>query len=173
MKKIIVIIALMMTPLLSNAQSIVDSLEDLDGVDMVVVTKDAFQLLKKFQPKNVKSDDNEVMQAFEMINDLNEFKMFSTDNLEIASKMEKMVNNAIKSSKLTELIRIKEDDSRVKIYVKATGNKDYVSEVLMFVKGIDKKTKGMSEAMVMSLTGNIDINKMSEFTDKMVKESNK
>ena len=43
----------------------------------------------------------------------------------------------------------------------------------MFVKGIDKKTKGMSEAMVMSLTGNIDINKMSEFTDKMVKESNK
>lgn len=173
MKKIIVIIALMMTPLLSNAQSIFDSLEDLDGVDMVVVTKDAFQLLKKFQPKNVKSDDNEVMQAFEMINDLNEFKMFSTDNLEIASKMEKMVNNAIKSSKLTELIRIKEDDSRVKIYVIATGNKNYVSEVLMFVKGIDKKTKGMSEAMVMSLTGNIDINKMSEFTDKMVKESNK
>ena len=54
MKKIIVIIALMMTPLLSNAQSIFDSLEDLDGVDMVVVTKDAFQLLKKFQPKNVK-----------------------------------------------------------------------------------------------------------------------
>ena len=58
MKKIIVIIALMMTPLLSNAQSIFDSLEDLDGVDMVVVTKDAFQLLKKFQPKNVKSYDN-------------------------------------------------------------------------------------------------------------------
>ena len=53
MKKIIVIIALMMTPLLSNAQSIFDSLEDLDGVDMVVVTKDAFQLLKKFQPKKI------------------------------------------------------------------------------------------------------------------------
>jgi hypothetical protein len=41
----------------------------------------------------------------------------------------------------------------------------------MFVKGIDKKTKGMSEAMVMSLTGSIDINKMSEFTDKIVKEN--
>ncbi len=171
MKKIIVVIALIITPLLSNAQSIFDSLEDLDGVDMVVVTKDAFQLLKKFQPKNVKSSDNEVMQAFEMINDLNEFKMFSTDNIDIASKMEKMVNSAIKSSNLTELMRIKEDNSRVKIYVKATKNKDYVSEVLMFVKGIDKKTKGLSEAMVMSLTGNIDVNKMSEFTDKMVKEN--
>ena len=84
-----------------------------------------------------------------------------------------MVNSAIKGKKLTELVRIKEDDSRVKIYVKATSNKDYVSEVLMFVKGIDKKTKGMSEAMVMSLTGNIDVNKMSEFTDKMVKENKK
>lgn len=171
MKKIILIVTVILTPFLSNSQSMFDSLEDLDGVDMVVVTKDAFQLLKKFQPKSGSSSDNEVMQAFEMINDLNEFKMFSTDNLEIASKMEKMVNTAIKSSKLTELMRIKEDDSRVKIYVKATSNKDYVSEVLMFVKGIDKQTKGMSEAMVMSLTGNIDVNKMSEFTDKMVKEN--
>lgn len=163
--------AFMITPILTNAQSIFDSLEDLDGVDMVVVTKDAFQLLKKFQPKNTKSKDNDVMQAFEMINDLNEFKMFSTENADIASKMEKMVNNAIKTSKLTELMRVKEDESRIKIYVKATSNKDYVSEVLMFVKGIDKKTKGMSEAVVMSLTGNIDINKVSEFTDKMVKEN--
>lgn len=171
MKKIIVIIAFLVTPMLSNAQSIFDSLEDMDGVDMVVVTKDAFQLLNKFKPKDVKTDGNEVMQAFEMINNLNEFKMFSTDNMDIASKMEKMVNSAIKSNNLTELMRIKEDGSRVKIYVKATSNKDYVSEVLMFVKGIDKKTNGASEAMVLSLTGNIDVNKMSEFTDKMVKEN--
>lgn len=171
MKKILLVIAFLVTPLLSNAQSFFDSLEDMDGVDMVVVTKDAFQLLNKFKPKDVKTDGNEVMQAFEMIQNLNEFKMFSTDNIEIASKMEKMVNTAIKSKNLTELMRIKEDDSRVKIYVKATSNKDYVSEVLMFVKGIDKKTKGTSEAMVLSLTGNIDVNKMSEFTDKMVKEN--
>ena len=97
--------------------------------------------------------------------------MFSTNNLEIASKIEKMVNSAIKKSNLTQLMRIKENNSRIKIYVKATKNKDYVSEVLMFVKGIDKQTNGMSEAMVMSLTGNIDINKMSDFTDKIVKEN--
>ena len=155
----------------ANAQSIFDSLEDMDGVDMVIVTKDAFELLNKFKSKDIKSDGNEVMQAFEIINDLKEFKMFSTSNLEIASKMEKMVNSSIKNSNLTQLMRIKQDDSRIKIYVKATKNKDYVSEVLMFIKGIDKQTKGMSEAMVMSLTGNIDINKMSDFTDKIVKEN--
>ena len=171
MKKIIILIAFVVAPMVTSAQSLFDSLEDMDGVDMVVVTKDAFQLLKKFQPKNVKSDDNEVIQAFEMIGDLSEFKMFSTEDLDIASKMESMVNTSIKSKKLTQLMRIKEDGSRVKIYVKATSNKDYVSEVLMFVKGIDKHTKGVSEAMVLSLTGNIDINKMSEYTDKIVKEN--
>ena len=166
MKKIIVLIAFILAPMLTSAQSIFDNLEDMDGVDMVIVTKDAFELLNKFKPQNADVKENEVMQAFEMINDLNEFKMFSTSNLDIASKMEKLVNSSIKKSKLTQLMRIKQEDSRIKIYVKATKNKNYVSEVLMFVKGIDKQTKGMSEAMVMSLTGNIDINKMSEFTDK-------
>ncbi|WP_405566869.1 DUF4252 domain-containing protein [Polaribacter sp. Asnod6-C07] len=171
MKKIILLMAFIVAPMVASAQSLFDSLEDMDGVDMVVVTKDAFQLLKKFQPKDVKSDDNEVIQAFEMVGDLKEFKMFSTKDLDIASKMESMVNTSIKTKKLTQLMRIKEDGSRVKIYVKATSNKDYVSEVLMFVKGIDKHTKGVSEAMVLSLTGNIDINKMSEYTDKLVKEN--
>lgn len=171
MKKIIVIIAFIVAPMFTYAQSIFDTLEDMDGVDMVIVTKDAFELLNKFKPKSADVKDNEVMQAFEMINDLNEFKMFSTDNLEIAVKMEKMVNSEIKRSNLTQLMRIKQDDSRIKIYVKATKNKNYVSEVLMFVKGIDKQTKGVSEAIVMSLTGNIDINKMSEFTDKIVQEN--
>ena len=171
MKKIIVIIAFIVAPVFTYAQSIFDTLEDMDGVDMVIVTKDAFELLNKFKPKSADVKDNEVMQAFEMINDLNEFKMFSTDNLDIAVKMEKMVNSEIKRSNLTQLMRIKQDDSRIKIYVNATKNKNYVSEVLMFVKGIDKQTKGVSEAIVMSLTGNIDINKMSEFTDKIVQEN--
>jgi hypothetical protein len=171
MKKIIILIAFIVAPMFANAQSIFDSLEDMDGVDMVIVTKDAFELLNKFKSKDIKSDGNEVMQAFEIINDLKEFKMFSTSNLDIASKMEKMVNSSIKNSNLTQLMRIKQDDSRIKIYVKATKNKDYVSEVLMFIKGIDKESKGLSEAMVMSLTGNIDINKMSDFTDKIVKEN--
>ena len=45
MNKIIVLIALIIAPIMSNAQSYFDSLEDLNGVDMVVVTKDAFELI--------------------------------------------------------------------------------------------------------------------------------
>ena len=171
MKKILLLIALVVTPMVTSAQSFFDSLEDMDGVDMVVVTKDAFELISKF--KNVSIDDNEGMKVFQMIQELKEFKMFSTNNSSVADKMETMVNDAIKKQNLTQLMRIKEDDSRVKIYVKSTKNKDYVSEVLMFVKGISKKTNKASESVVVSLTGNIDINKMSELADTFVKESNK
>jgi len=171
MKNIFLLIALVVTPMVTNAQSFFDTLEDTEGVDMVVVTKDAFELISKF--KNVKIDDNEGMKVFKMIQDLKEFKMFSTNKVSVADKMESMVNSAIKTQNLTQLMRIKENDSRIKIYVKASKNKDYVSEVLMYIRGISKQTNQASEAVIVSLTGNIDINKMSELADTFVKEGNK
>ncbi|WP_299672616.1 DUF4252 domain-containing protein [uncultured Polaribacter sp.] len=169
MKKIIMLIAFIVAPIVTNAQSFFETLEDMDGVDMVVVTKDAFELISKF--KNVKIDDNEGMKVFQMVQELKEFKMFSTDNSLIAEKMNNMVTLAIKKQNLTELMRIKEDDSRIKIYVKSSKNKDYVSEVLMFIKGFDKKTNGIAESMIVSLTGNIDINKMSDLADTFTKKN--
>jgi len=163
MRKIILLIVLTVASMVTSAQSIFDTLEDMDGVDMVVVNKDMFELLSKFNPDKMK--DNKAMQIFAMINDLKSFKMFSTDDSFIADKMEIMTNTAIKKHNLTELMRIKEDDSRIKIYVKAIKNKEYVSEVLMFIKGIDKQSKGISKSMIMSLTGVIDITKMSDLAD--------
>ena len=163
MRKIILLIVLTVASMVTSAQSLFDTLEDMDGVDMVVVNKDMFELLSKFNPDKMK--DNKAMQIFAMINDLKSFKMFSTDDSFIADKMEVMTNTAIKKHNLTELMRIKEDDSRIKIYVKSTKNKEYVSEVLMFIKGIDKQTKGISKSMIISLTGSIDINKMSDLAD--------
>ena len=169
MNKIILLIALTVTSMVTNAQSFFDSLEDMDGVDMVVVNKDMFELLSKFGPDKMK--DNEAMQIFTMIKDLKNLKVFSTDDAIIADKMETMANSAIKKYNLTELMRIKEDDSRVKIYVKSTKNKEYVSEVLMFIKGIDKQTKGISKSMIVSLTGNIDINKLSALADTFTEKN--
>jgi len=169
MKKVILLIALVAAPVISYGQSIFDKLEDMDGVSSVIVSKDAFEILSKFNAESL--NDNEAMEVFKMIQDLNEMKMFSADKAEIAEKMETMVKSAVKSKSLTELMRLKEDDSRVWIYVKAGKNKDFVSEVLMFVKGIDKRTNGMSEAVVVSLTGNIDINKMSKIADAFAKSN--
>ncbi len=172
MKKVILIIALISTSSLIFGQSIFDKLEDLDDVSTVVVNKDAFEILLKFK---VNTDDNEAMEVFKMIQDLQELKVFSTDNASIANQMENMVKSAVSKSNLTELMRIKDKGSRVKIYVKSSKNKDFVSEVLMFVKGKGSK-KCNSESVIVSLTGSIDINKISKLADtfsKKNKDSNK
>jgi len=163
MKKLITVLIFFATSIVANAQSLFDSLEDLNGVDMVVVTKDAFELISKF--KNIAINDNEGMKVFQMIQDLEEFKMFSTRDTQVANTMEEMVNTAIKKQKLTELMRVKDEGSRVKIYVKTTKKKEYVSEVLMFVKGLSKMTNKTSEALIVSLIGTIDVNKLSELAD--------
>jgi len=168
MKKIILLIALIVVPIATHAQSFFDTLEDMDGVDVVVITKDAFEMISKF--KDVKIDDNENLKVFNMIQDLKELKVFSTEDNAIANKMDAMVKLAIKKQNLTEFMRVKSDESRVKIYMKTGKNKDYVSEVLMFVKGVNKKTKENVDSVIISLTGNIDINKMSELADTFSKD---
>lgn len=168
MKKIILIITLVITSSVFYGQSIFDKLEEMDGVSSVVISKDAFEILSKFNFE-IDEGSNEISEVFKMIDDLNEFKTFSTDKPDIAVTMEAMVKNSVKDQKMKELMRLKEDDSKVWIYVKSTSNKDLVSQVLMLVKEIDKKTNGISEAMIVSLSGSIDINKMSRLVDTFTK----
>ena len=170
MKKIILLIALAITSSISYGQSTFDKLEDMDGVMSVVISKDAFKILSKFNFES-ENDGNKMTEVFKMIENLNEFKTFSTKIPEIATQMESMVKKAVRAQKLTELMRLKEDNSKVWIYVKTTSNKDLVSEVLMLVKGIDKQTNGMSEALIVSLRGAIDINKMSTLVDTFTKNN--
>lgn len=164
MKKVIVLLTLFLTSSLAFSQSIFDKLEDLDDVSTVVVTKDAFELLKKFP--DAASGDMEVLNAAK---GLEELKVFSTENESIAADMEKMVDRAIKNANLTQLMRVKDKGSRVRIYIKSTKNKDIVSEVLMYVKNSNKEDKLSST--VISLTGEIDVNKLSEIANDYKKKS--
>ena len=170
MKKTILLIALAITSTISYGQSTFDKLEDMDGVMSVVISKNAFKILSKFNFES-ENDGNKMTEVFKMTENLNEFKTFSTKIPEIATQMESMVKKAVRAQKLTELMRLKEDNSKVWIYVKTTSNKDLVSEVLMLVKGIDKQTNGMSEALIVSLRGAIDINKMSTLVDTFTKNN--
>lgn len=171
MKKLVIVIVFLIASSVSYAQSFFDKLEYMEGVDMVVVTKDAFEMLSKFQ--DIKIEDNQTMKVFSLINYLQELKVFTTNDANNAKKMNQMVSQAIKEQKLTTLMRVKDEDTRMKIYVKTTKNKAYVSEVLMFVNGAGKESNKNVESVIISLTGRIDIQKISEITDTLVNESNK
>jgi hypothetical protein len=171
MKKILVLIALVIVPAMSFGQSMFDKLENMDVVSSFIVNKDAFQLLQKFGGDL--GGDNEAVEAFKLIQDLKELKVFKTNDTKVSKTMESMVNSAIKKSNLTELMRMKDKDARVRIYVKTGANKDFVNEVLMFVNGISRVSEGMAESVIVSLTGKIDINKLSKIANQFANDGKK
>ena len=77
----------------------------------------------------------------------------------------------LKSSSLQELMRVKDKDANVKFYIKSGKDEDHVSELLMFVTGIKNGNLEINdrkfETVLLSLTGDIDLNKIGSLTQKM------
>jgi hypothetical protein len=174
MKKIIVLIAIALISFTNYAQnSIFDKFEEMDDVTTVVVTQEAFKMLAKF-----KGGGEEGQEYLEMVQNLNSFKVFTTENPSISAEMTAITKKYLKSSKLTELMRVKDDDTNVKIYIRSGKDEDHVSELLMFVSGVGKYMKGSdspikAETVILSLTGDIDLNKISELTESHIPNSGK
>ncbi len=152
--------------MMSFAQnSIFEKYEDLDEVSTVVVTKHAFKLMGK-----VASDSPEAKSYKDMVNNLDYLAVYTTDDAKISANMLADIKKYLKSTKLSELMRIKDKDANVKIYVKDGKDENHVSELFMFITNLKDKVNingRKPEVVVISLTGNIDLNKIGELTDKM------
>lgn len=167
MKKIIFIIALAFLPFTNYAQiTTFDKFEAMNDVTSVIVNKEAFKMLSKF-----KSSSPEAKQYAEMVKDLESLKVFTTESTAIAGQMEDVVSKYLKTSKLVELMRVKDKDANVKIYIRPGKDDSHVSELLMFVNDMTNKAK--KQAVVLSLTGEIDLNKVSEITEAHIPNSGK
>ncbi len=164
--KIILFALLLSSVAISSAQnSLFEKYEDLDEVTTVVVTKYAFKLMGK-----VGSDTKEGQEYKDMVNNLDYLAVYTTDNAKVAGNMLKDVKKYLTSSKLSELMRIKDKDANVKIYVKEGKDEDHVSELFMYISSLKDKVNlnGRSpEVVIISLTGNIDLKKIGELTEKM------
>lgn len=156
-KSIFLGLVLTVLPQLSQAQSVFDKFEDMEDVKVVVVNKSAFSLMSSIGQES----DSEYLN---LIKGLSELKVFATENIAIIGQMEATVNTYLKKSNLTELMRAKDGDNTVKIYVKQSNNSNFVNELLMFINGIET---GKKQGVIVSLTGNIDLKNISKLTAKM------
>lgn len=167
MKKIILIAVMLIVSYTSFAQeSIFDKFEDMDDVTSVIVNKEAFEMLSSF-----KGNDPESQEYVKMVQNLKSLKVFTTESSAIANQMKNVVSDYLKKAKLTELMRIKDKDAHVKIYIRKGKDKNHVSELLMFVS--DLKNKADQQAVILSLTGDIDLNQISKLTNSYIPESGK
>lgn len=155
--KIILVTVMVMSGWIVSAQSQFDKFEDIDGVTSVVVTQKAFSLMSKIGSES----DDEYMQ---LIKNIESLKVFATESAEVAIQMESAAKSYLKTANLEELMRVKDGDSNVTIYVKEGKSEDFVKELFMFVKDSDKTSK---ESVIISLTGDIDLNQIAKLTEKM------
>ncbi len=156
-RNIILGAAFLMVSYISPAQSQFDRFEDIDGVSSVIVNQKAFELMSKIGAET----DQEYL---DLIKNIKTLKVFATEDAKVALQMKAEADKYIKKGTLQELMRVKDKDDNVKIYVKEGSNENYVKELFMFV---NSSSGGDHETVIISLTGNIDLRQVSKLTDKM------
>ncbi|MDO9260417.1 MAG: DUF4252 domain-containing protein [Flavobacteriaceae bacterium] len=160
MKNVSALILFLTGTLLVSAQaSLFNKFEDLNEVSSVVVTQEAFKLMK-----NMGGKTPEAKEYQDLINGLSELKVLTTVNTKIAADMQTTFNTYVNSGKLTELMRIKDKGSTVSFYIKKSAKEDIVYELVMFASNGNSAKK---ETVLMFLTGTIDLNKVYRLTEQM------
>lgn len=164
-------------PIIGFSQSLFDPFEDMENVSSVVVNKSMINFVSSL---GVDENDQEAKDFLDIASGLNSLKVFITQDNEASSKINTAVVKYLKSSKLEELMRVKDKDVNVKFYVREGKNDNHVKELLMFVSGIENIKEAnfndrKIETVLLSITGDIDLNKISALTSKMnlPKELNK
>lgn len=162
MKKAIIVIALAIIPMISGAQNAFDSFENEKDVTSVVVTKNMFKLLSKM---DLNSKDPEAQAYLNMVDNLDNIKIFTTENPTVAKQMDAAVEKYVSTSKnLGELMRVKDDGKNIRFYSKEGKTDNFVSELLMHLEGA---VDGKPTTIIMSITGNIDLKQISKLTEEL------
>ena len=159
-KKTVIIIALILAPLLSQAQSLFDKYDGQDNVTAIIVNKKMFDLMSKVK---MEASDKEAQKYLSLIKKLDNLKVFMTSSARTTADMKLNVEKYQKTSNLDELMRINDGGKNVKIYVKSGNTDTQVKELLMFIENDNAKDK----TVLMSLTGDFDLNEISTLTNKM------
>jgi hypothetical protein len=128
-----------------------------------------FSLLAKFE---VVAEDKETKDFIDIAKSITSLKVFTTTDKQVAAAMNSDVASYLKSSRLSELMRFTDENTQIKFYVQEGKDDDHVKELLMFVSGISELEKidingRQIETVLLSLSGDIDLNKINALITKM------
>lgn len=157
MKRIFLSLLFLVVTNVTFSQSVFDKFEDQEKIRTVIVNKKMFSLLSK-----MKVEDKETQQYVNLIKKLENLKVFATQSDAKADEMKATAEKYLKTAGMEELMRITDKGKSVKIYVKSGATDSQIKELLMFVDG-----SGTEETVLMSLTGNFDLDELSVLTEKM------
>lgn len=174
LKKLVLVLAIIASPMVSFGQGIFDKYEDMDGVTSVIINQKMFSMLASI---GIEADNPEDQAFMDMAKKVTGLKVFTTGNEKTAADLNSTVKSYLASTKLEELMRMKDGNQTVNFYVKEGKDENHVKELLMVINGLKEMTKGEDitingkkrdfETVVLSLTGDIDLRQISKMTEKM------
>jgi hypothetical protein len=159
-KKLLLTIALLLIGTPFFAQSAFDKFEGQDDVTALIVNRKMFELMSKVK---VDISDKQAQQYMNLIKKLDNLRVFTTASTKATNELKAAADKYVKSTGLEELMRVNDNGKNIKILVKSGGSDSQIKELLMFIEGSSKT----DQTVLMSLTGDFDLNEISILTDKM------
>ncbi|MFY7758245.1 DUF4252 domain-containing protein [Flavobacterium stagni] len=151
------VLAMLLVVQLASAQAVFDKFDNQDDIRAVIVNKKMFSMMAKMEVK-----DKDGQQFLALVKKLDNLKVFMTANDKRSTEMKNEAMKYVKTAGLDELMRVTEKGKSVRIYVRSGATESQVKELLMFIEG-----SGKDETVLMSLTGNFDLDELSALTEKM------
>jgi hypothetical protein len=160
MRKLVLTIVFALLPSMFFAQSVFDKYDGQEEVTAVIVSPKMFQMMG-----NVKMDnkDREAQQYLNLIKKLDNLRVFTTSSNRTTVDMKSTAEKYIKTAGLEELMRVNDGGRNIKILIRSGAKDSQIKELLMFMEGSGKGR----ETVLLSLTGNFDLDEISVLTDKM------
>ncbi len=157
MKKISILLFLLSLSLGSFSQGIVQKyysdLEDRENVTSVFVSEAMFEMVVKL---DIETEDSEFNELKEFINSVESFSLIKVPGLE---NPKNYYREGIAKLQAThdELIRVKDEDSRISVYIDEQNDVIYEVAVIGIVEG---------DFLAASLVGNMDLDKITKFINQ-------
>ncbi|WP_020212836.1 DUF4252 domain-containing protein [Flavobacterium rivuli] len=150
MKKIIITLLLAVMPAVTFAQNAFTKYEGKEGIDVVTVNKKMFELLGGIETSG---GGEKADKYLKQVKNLDNLKIFTTTQLNYIADMETTVASYLKQNSLEELMTFNDGGAKTKLYVRSGKKASELKEFLLFSQGGKK-----NEAVLMSFSGNIDLN---------------
>lgn len=137
-----------------------DRYENKQGITSVIINKNMFKLMTKL---DLNSKDKEIQEYVELIQNLEDIKIFKTDNSEMSTQLNKDAESYAKKNKLEELMRMRDGDKKISFLYKPGKTDEQISQLFMHINGMEAE----NETILIIINGLIDLKQVSRLANDL------
>lgn len=134
--------------------------ENNPSVSSVVINKKMFKLMSKF---DLDSDDKEIQSYMKLIENLEDIKVFKTNNPEMRKQLNADAEAYANNNNLEELMRANEGGQSIRFMFEPGSTDDKIKQLFIHVNSIENK----EETVVMIINGLIDLRQISKLASDL------